>query len=390
MTKTRVVRPARRMRNIQPFHVMAMLAAATAREKAGHPVIHLEVGEPDFPTPVEVVETGRAALAAGRTRYTPALGLHALREKIAAHYGPHDPGADRVIVTPGSSGALLLAFAAVLDSGDEVLLADPGYPCNANMILLQGGVPRRVPCTARTNYQLTAEAVACHWTRKTRAVLLANPSNPTGSTVSNEELRAIVKAVASKGGILIVDEIYHGLVYDSAVETVLAHSNRAIVVNSFSKYYGMTGWRVGWMVAPKHLVPEIDKLAQNLFIAASTPAQYAALRALDPDVRKTLEERRTEFQRRRDYLVPALRVLGFKIPLMPEGAFYVYADCSAFTRDSERFCLELLEKADVAITPGLDFGRYRARGHVRFSYANTLPNLHEALRRIGAFCGSVT
>jgi aspartate/methionine/tyrosine aminotransferase len=238
------------------------------------------------------------------------------------------------------------------------------------------------------NYQLTAKTIARHWTRKTRAVLLANPSNPTGSIVSPEELRAIVKVVESKGGILIVDEIYHGLVYDSAVETVLASSDRAIVVNSFSKYYGMTGWRVGWMVAPKNLVPELDKLAQNLFISASTPAQHAALRALDPDVKKTLEARRTEFQRRRGYLVPALREIGFKIPRMPEGAFYVYADCSAFTRDSERFCRELLEKADVAITPGLDFGRHRARSHVRFSYANRMENLREAVMRIRRYARS--
>jgi aspartate/methionine/tyrosine aminotransferase len=373
------------MRQIQPFHVMAMLAAATEREQAGHPVIHLEVGEPDFPTPRKIVEAGQKALAAGRTRYTPALGLHALREKIAAHYGPHDPGAGRVIVTPGSSGALQLAFAAVLDPGDEVLLADPGYPCNANMILLAGGTPKRIPCGPRVNYQLSAEAVARHWSRKTRAVLLANPSNPTGSTVAPDELRAIVGIVESKGGVLIVDEIYHGLVYDAAIETVLASSDRAIVVNSFSKYYGMTGWRVGWMVAPTNLVPEIDKLAQNLFISAPTPAQHAAFRALDPDVKKTLEKRRTEFKRRRDYLVPALRELGFRIPRMPEGAFYVYADCSAFTRDSERFCRELLEKTDVAVTPGLDFGRHRARSHVRFSYANTMKHLSEAAGRIGRF-----
>jgi aspartate/methionine/tyrosine aminotransferase len=253
------------------------------------------------------------------------------------------------------------------------------------MILLQGGVPRRVSCTPRTHYQLTADSIARHWTRKTRAVLLANPSNPTGSTVSNEELRAIVRTVESKGGILMGDEIYHGLVYGGELATVLAHTDRAIVVNSFSKYYGMTGWRVGWMVAPRYLVPQFDKLAQNLFISTSTPAQYAALRALDPNVRKTLEKRRQEFKKRRDYLVPALRELGFKIPLLPEGAFYIYADCSAFTRDSERFCRDLLEHADVAITPGLDFGKYRARSHVRFSYANTMEKLREAVRRIGEF-----
>jgi aspartate/methionine/tyrosine aminotransferase len=376
------------MAEIEPFHVMSILARARALEAQGRSIVHMEIGEPDFPTVVPIVEAGIAALRAGHTQYTPALGLPALRAAIAASYPEAArPDPARVVVTPGSSGALTLVFGVLINPGDEVLMADPGYPCNRHFVRLYEGHARLVPVDASTAYQLTAALIRQHWTPATRAVLVSSPSNPTGTLVSDSEMAEIVRTVHELGGVLIVDEIYHGLTYGAPVRSASHHSADVIVVNSFSKYYGMTGWRVGWLVAPVDVVDAIDRLAQNVFLAASTPAQYAALAAFRPEVLAELGRRREEFRARRDNLVPALRALGFSIPVIPEGAFYLYADSSRLASDSDDFARRLLEEAGVAITPGRDFGAHAPERHVRFSYANTHTQLQEGVRRIAAFLG---
>lgn len=379
---------AARLAHIEPFHVMDVLARARALEAQGRSIIHMEIGEPDFPTAEPIVRAGIAALQAGKTHYTPALGLAELRAAIAASYAPQsrvEP--QRIVVTPGASGALQLIFGALLSPGDEVLLADPGYPCNRHFVRLFEGVPVGIRVDASTSYQLSAESIRRHWTPRTVAVLIASPSNPTGTIVHDDEMLRIVRTVEELGGVLVVDEIYHGLTYGVKPSSALQHSDRVFVVNSFSKYYGMTGWRVGWLAAPRDYISSIDKLAQNIFLAASTPGQHAALVAIAAEMHPELERRREVFRERRDYLLPALRGLGFGIPVEPQGAFYLYADCSRFSKDSQAFALELLERTGVAITPGLDFGLNQPQRHMRFSYANTLENLQEGVRRLAIFLG---
>lgn len=376
---------ARRMADIAPFHVMALLARAKELEAAGHTIVHMEIGEPDFPTAAPIVAAGQQTLAEGRTRYTPAAGLPELRQAISAHYreqGVEIP-ASRILVTPGASGALQLATAILVNPGDRVLLADPGYPCNRHFVRLVDGRAVGIPVGPETGYQLTAELIEQYWDERTAAVLLASPANPTGTVIAPDVLAAIISTVEGYGGRVIMDEIYHGLVYGGVpLRTALAYSNRVLVVNSFSKYYGMTGWRLGWLVAPDDCVGDAEKLAQNLFLAASTPAQYAALAAFTPETRAIFEERRREFQARRDFLLPALRELGFDIPVAPDGAFYLYADCSRFTDDSYDFTLRLLEQTGVAITPGIDFGNHLPQRHVRFAYTNAIPVLAEGVERL--------
>lgn len=376
---------ARRTADIAPFHVMALLARAHELEAAGRSIVHMEIGEPDFTSAAPIIAAGQCALADGRTGYTAAAGLPALRQAISQHYqdcyGVEVP-ARRILVTPGASGALQLATAAWINPGDRVLLADPGYPCNRHFVRLVEGEAVGIPVGPETGYQLTAELVKRHWDARTVAVLLASPANPTGTVVPPAELAAIVAAVEARGGRLIMDEIYHGLVYGAPLQTALACSDRVFVVNSFSKYYGMTGWRLGWLVTPDDCVSAVEKLAQNLFLAASTPAQYAALAAFTPAAQAVFEERRREFQARRDFLLPALRELGFSIPVTPDGAFYLYADCSRFSEDSYGFALGLLEETGVAITPGIDFGQYRPERHVRFAYTRAIPRLAEGVERL--------
>lgn len=377
---------ADRLKTIQPFYVMDVLARAKAMEAEGRSVIHLEIGEPDFPTPVPVVQAGIHALEQGHTHYTAALGLPALRERIAHQYAEsYRPSASQIVITPGASGALQLVFAALLNTGDKVLMTDPGYPCNRNFVTLYGGVPVAIPVHADTAYQLTANSIKQHWDNDVRVVLLASPSNPTGTVIADDELGRIVDTVTELGGILVVDEIYHGLIYGGDAGSVLKYSSNVFVVNSFSKYYGMTGWRLGWLVMPLAYLADIEKLAQNMFIASSTIAQHAALAVFDPEVIQELDQRRDTFQQRRDYLLPALRELGFEIPIKPQGAFYLYANCQAFSQDSYAFVIQLLEETGVAITPGRDFGVYQPETHVRFSYANTLEHLREAVQRIQQF-----
>lgn len=379
---------ASRLRGIEPFQVMEVLARARALEAEGRSIVHMEIGEPDFPTVDRIIQAGVQALNAGYTHYLPALGLDALRAAIADSYpSGARPDPARIVVTPGASGALTLTLAALIDPGDRVLLTDPGYPCNRHFVRLFEGEPGAIQVGPETGYQLTADLIERHWTPRTVAVIVSSPSNPTGTLVADAEMTRIVDTVARLGGALIVDEIYHGLTYGFDATSVLAHSSDVFVVNSFSKYYGMTGWRLGWLVAPETYLPAAEKLAQNVFIAASTPAQYAALQAFAPEVHVELERRRGVFRERRDYLLPALRKLGFDIPVTPQGAFYIYADCSRFTSDSSAFALDLLNRAGVAITPGKDFGNYQSNRYVRFSYATARENLEEGIGRMAGAIG---
>ena len=395
MKKSQPQRPARiadRMANIEPFHVMDVLAKARALEAEGRDIVHMEIGEPDFETPAPIREAAKQAADAGKTHYTPAVGLPALREAISAYY-QSDYGVsvapERIIVTPGASGALLLTTGVLVNPGDQVLMADPGYPCNRHFVRLMEGEAVGVPVDASTEYQLTADLLAQHWTDRTVAVLLASPSNPTGTLVPMASLREMAEVVAARGGRLIVDEIYHGLTYGERAETALAlpgnASDELFVINSFSKHFCMTGWRLGWLVAPEAYVRELDKLAQNVFLAAPTLSQHAALAAFEPESREILAGYRDAFHERRDFLLPALRELGFDISVEPAGAFYLYADCSRFTDDSYAFALDVLEKAGVAITPGKDFGSNQPERYVRFAYTTSLDRLQEGVERLARY-----
>ena len=378
---------AARMDGIAPFHVMAILAQAQALEAAGHDIIHLEIGEPDFATPAPIVEAGIAALRAGHTHYTGALGLPALREAIAGFYASRwqiavDP--TRIVVTPGASGALLLALGLLVGPGDEVLMADPGYPCNRHFAQFCDARAVTVPVDASNGFQLTLELIVRHATPATRAVLIASPSNPTGTTIAADELTRIHDWCAAHGVALIVDEIYLALTYNGS-EVSAARWDDVFVINSFSKYFLMTGWRLGWLAAPAWAMPALERLAQNLFLAPSTPAQHAALAAFLPSTLDLLEARKSELHSRRDFLLPALRMRGFAIPVAPQGAFYLYADCSQFTTDSQEFAGQLLEHAGIAATPGIDFGAHHATRHIRFSYTQPLQRLSEAMTRLDHF-----
>jgi aspartate/methionine/tyrosine aminotransferase len=384
-------RLAARMQQIRPFQVMDLLARARSLEASGRSIVHMEIGEPDFPTPPAIIEAGRRALAAGYTHYTPAAGLPALREAIAAYYASRyalEVSPERIVITPGASGALQLAIGVMVDPGDEVLLADPGYPCNRNFVHLFEGRPRAVDVGPETAYQLTADALRRHWSGASRIAMVASPSNPTGTVIPAQELREIVEAVRRLDGRLIVDEIYHGLTYDAEVDTALRFGDDVFVINSFSKYFGMTGWRLGWLVAPQEYVEPVDRLAQNIFLAASTPAQHAAMAAFEPETLSLLDERCEAFRHRRDFLLPALRGLGFEIPVTPQGAFYLYAGCGRMTDDSYQWSRELLEHAGVAVTPGIDFGVNRAATQLRFAYTTSLEQLEEGVRRIERFLQS--
>jgi len=381
---------AHRMAQIQPFYVMELLAKAKAMEAQGRSIIHMEVGEPDFTTAKPILTAGKAALDAGQTHYTPAAGIPELRSAIARDYQKRfDVCIDekRVVVTPGASGALQLVVGCLINPGDEVLMADPGYPCNRNFVYHVGGMPVSLAVGPETKYQLTADIIDQAWCESTRAVLVASPSNPTGTLISRSEMEKIHRVVSQHGGTLIVDEIYQGLVYGAEEGTALSVADDCFVINSFSKYFGMTGWRLGWLVAPEGCVEVVERLAQNIFLAASTPAQYAALAAFEPTTREIMEQRRQDFKARRDFLLPALQDIGFDIPLIPEGAFYLYANCERFTQDSYRFAFDLLDEQGVAITPGKDFGLNQPSSHLRFAYTTSIENLQEAVRRIRQFVG---
>ena len=388
------VETAARVADIAPFHVMEVQTAARALEAAGRTVIHMEIGEPDFPTPAPVIAAAQAAIADGGVFYTSALGLPALREAISRHYADHYGVAiapERIIVTAGSSAALLLVLALIVDRDERILLPDPAYPCNRHFVRVLEGCPVAVPVGPESNYQLTADLIERHWTPNTRGVLIASPSNPTGTVVPRAEMQRIAATVAARGGRLIVDEIYLGLTYDLGVDerprSALEFADDAFIISSFSKYFSMTGWRLGWVVAPERHVRDLEKLAQNLYISPAAPSQHAALACFEPETQRIVESRRRAFEARRDYLVPALRQLGFAIPVMPTGGFFVYADCSKFSRDSEQFCRDVLEGAGVAITPGVDFGSHRAAEHVRFAYTIAQAKLEDGVARLARFLG---
>lgn len=382
------INQAARMADIQPFHVMEVMNHARQLEQQGRDIVHMEVGEPDFTTPAPIVDAGIQSLQNGQTQYTVALGLPALRTAIARHYRDQfdveiDPS--RVIITTGSSAALQMAVFALINPGDQVLTTDPGYPCNRHFVRLAEGHTVAVPVNHETDWQLTPELVEANLSPQSKALLLASPSNPTGTELSPARLRSLAKCAKQHGLALIVDEIYQSLVYGHKPHTVLSVDDQAIVINSFSKYFGMTGWRVGWMVVPETLVRDIEKLAQNLFIAPPTMSQHAALAAFRPETRIITEQRRLAFQQRRDFLLPALRQLGFDLPVEPTGAFYLYADCRRFSDDAQQFALKLLDETGVACTPGIDFGTYQADHHLRFAYTTSLEQLQLGVERIDQY-----
>jgi aspartate/methionine/tyrosine aminotransferase len=379
---------SRRTAEIEPFEVMDVLARAHALEAAGRRVVHMEIGEPDFTAPAPVVEAGMRALRDGNTAYTATLGLPALRDAIAAHYRERfgvSIASSRVAITAGASGGLLTLAALYVDAGDEILVPDPGYPGYRHFVRAFEGLARPLAVGAQQSFQPTLDMVRTAWGPRTKGLLLGTPSNPTGTVIGRDELRAIAGFIAERGGVLIVDEIYQGLVYGAEPWTALGLPGDVVLVNSFSKYFCMTGWRLGWVVLPEAAVRGFEKLGQHLFISAPAAAQHAAVAAFSADSLKILEQRRGEFARRRDFLVPALRQAGLSIPAEPHGAFYVYADCGRQSRD---FCLQLLEQEAVAATPGVDFGSNATERFVRFAYTRSMDDLEEAVRRIARFASS--
>lgn len=382
---------ARRVDDIEPFHVMELVKRAVALERAGRDIVHLSIGEPDFTAPAPVVGALHGAAVAGRTGYTAALGFEPLRRAIAAHCGAAwgvqvDPA--RVVVTAGASAALLLACAALVNPGDRVLMSDPGYPCNRHFVTAFGGRAQAVPVGAATRFQLDAAAVDHRWTPEVRGVLLASPANPTGTSVPFDELGRIVAAVRARGGFTLVDEIYLGLHYDGPGRSALALGDDVVVINSFSKFFSMTGWRLGWLVVPPAWAGAFEKLAQNLYICASSLAQQAALACFTPECLAIFEQRRQAFQARRDFIVPALRGLGFDVPVMPDGAFYAWLDVSRFSGDSERFAIEMLEGCGVSMVPGMDFGANEPQRWMRLSYATGMDRLETAVERLARWLPS--
>lgn len=374
-----------RAREIDSFKVMDLLKRAKQLDAEGFDVVHMGAGEPDFRTAAPIAAAAHRAIDAGLTQYTPAGGVPELRERIAGYYQQRygiELGPERVLVTAGASGGLLLAFALLAEQGSTFMMTDPGYPCNPQFLRLLEARAQTVAVDASSNYQLSAELIRQHWQPQTAGVLLASPANPTGAVVPMPQMREISTAVREQGGTLIVDELYHGLTYGFDAQTALSVDDEALVMNSFSKYFGMTGWRLGWLVAPADAVAEMEKMAQNLFISPPTVSQYAALAAFEPETTAILEARRAEFAKRRDLLVSGLRELGFGVPLLPEGAFYVYADASHLTDNSFDWCWSLLEEDKVAATPGADFGRHLAHRFVRFSYTTGLDRIELALERL--------
>ncbi|MGZ5194748.1 MAG: pyridoxal phosphate-dependent aminotransferase [Ramlibacter sp.] len=385
---------------IEPFYVMEVAEAASklAHEVAhtDRPMIFLNIGEPDFTAPPLVQEAAARAVRAGKTQYTQATGLEPLRERISHWYAQRfgvDVPARRIVITAGASAALQLACLCLIEQGEQILMPDPSYPCNCHFVTVANGQPIRIPATAAERFQLTAAKIEEHWGAKSRGVLLASPSNPTGTSIHPDELRRIHNFVGGKGGITLLDEIYLGLSYDETFgHTGLAIDDQVVSINSFSKYFNMTGWRLGWVVAPEPLAHAIEKLAQNLFICPSTVAQHAALACFEPESLAEYERRRAEFKARRDWFIPQLNAMGLTVPVMPDGAFYAWADCTEACRklgvkDSWEFTFEIMKRAHVAVTPGRDFGVAETGNFIRFSTASSMEHLQEAVRRLKAVLG---
>ena len=388
------MRTARRLDSLVPFYVLEcaktaqQIAASPACDPAlgGEPMLFLNIGEPDFTAPPPVQLAAAAAIAGGHTQYTQANGLAELRERIAGWYASRfglgiDPA--RIVVTAGASAALQLVCLALFEPGNDVLMPDPSYPCNRQFVAAAGATPRLIPTSAETRFQLDADAVRANWTSATRGVMLASPSNPTGTSLAPEVLADIVGAVRERGGVTVIDEIYLGLSYDARFgQSALALGDDIISINSFSKYFSMTGWRLGWVVLPPSLVGPVETLAQHLFICPSTLAQRAALACFEPEALDEYERRRTAFRARRDFVVPALNHIGLAVPVVPDGAFYVWADCSRHAASSWDFCFDMMRRAHVALTPGRDFGPATAERHVRLSFASSLATLETAIDRL--------
>ncbi len=368
---------------------MQLLERAKQLEAAGRRIIHMEIGEPDFPTPAAVIAEAHRQLDRGDNFYTPSTGNPALQQALADWYAREynvSVAPERILITPGSSGAFSLLYAVLLEAGESVLLSDPGYPCQRNFIRLAGGCPINIPVGPETRYHLSAELLERHWRDDTRAAVVINPSNPTGTLICDDALTAIAAYCRAHGGHLISDEIYHGLTYGVRARSALEFDDQAIVVNGFSKRWAMTGWRIGWVIVPEALIDACRRVMQNIFIAAPTLSQYAAIAALGAT--EATEAMRRAYDERRRFLLDTLPALGFDIVVEPQGAFYIYANVRRLTDDAPSFCRELLECAGVAITPGEDFGRYRAREHVRFSYATGLDDIQCGISRISAFLNS--
>jgi len=388
---------SKRCDSIGPFFVMELVKEAEQLEKSGRSIVHLSIGEPDFTAPEEVVRAARVALEAGRSRYTPALGTTELRAAISTFYRDRfrlDVEPERIVITAGASGALVLLLSCLLDPGDELLLPDPSYPCNRHIVSALGARARLLACGPEERFHLNEAVVEAAWSARTRGVLIGSPSNPTGTTIGPEALARLCDRVLERGGFVLVDEIYQGLTYDHVPTTALALDSRIAVINSFSKYFGMTGWRLGWIVAPPTWVTALERLSQNLYLCASALAQHAALACFEPSCLAVCEKRREEFRRRRDFIVPALRQLGFRIPVLPDGAFYVYADIHEIARSasgrvegSMQFARRLLHEGGVCLVPGEDFGEVDSERYVRLSYATSMEQLQEAIERIRAHLG---
>lgn len=376
---------------VAPFHVMKILGEAKRLEAQGKDIIHMEIGEPDFATLNCVNEAAHAAAMAGHTHYTPSMGLPQLREKLADFYQQFyhaELSSQRILLTPGSSSGLQLLLTAILNPGDKVLISDPSYPCNRQFVKLLHANLVSVPVNADTQYQLNASLLAQHWQEGIQCVMVASPANPTGSVIEQSELVKMAQFCAQKNAYLLVDEIYQGLVYERPAESILAAKNcpnNVLVVNSFSKFFGMTGWRLGWVVGTPDLMPVLDRLAQNLFLAAPTPSQYGALRVLEEDALLALEARRQTFEKRRNRLISAMEQAGFHLASVPQGAFYLYWDVSDLTADAEKLCLAILHHTGVALTPGRDFGKHKAKQHIRLAYTTSEARLEEAVSRLKAF-----
>ena len=381
---------AQRMDGIAPFRVMQILARARAMEAQGRDIVHMEIGEPDFVSPAPVLDAAATALKEGKTHYTPAAGLSSLREAISAYYRVRlglDVDPKRILVTPGASGALQLVLGVLVNPGDRVLVTDPGYPCNRHMISVFGGRAVPLPVSVETGFALSPEILEAALRDDARALMLASPANPTGNVLSLEQLRTLNAHLCDQpDAVLICDEIYQGLQYGTQPESALSLSDEnVVVINSFSKFFGMTGWRVGWLVAPEAMIEPMERLAQNIFLAAPTVAQHAALAAFSDANFEILEQRRQAFESRRDLLYASIQELGFGVGEIPAGAFYLYANVERFTDDSMTFTHALLEKAGVAVTPGHDFGTHGAAQHVRFAYTAGVDRLAEGVERLRRF-----
>lgn len=382
---------AKKLEGIRPFHVMEILQRANHLQSIGRDIVRLGVGEPDFPTPKPVLDAARQALDEDQTCYTPSLGMYELRTKVAGWYRLQygvNLNPERVIITAGTSGAFVLAFGLLLNPGERVAIADPGYPCYPNIIRFLGGEPVSIPVGPEHHYQLDAPLLEPQLDAGLRAVLVTSPSNPTGTLIPDAAFDRVTNCIETAGGVLISDEIYHGITYEVKARTALEFSDRAIVINGFSKYFAMTGWRLGWMIIPEDAIRLVEILVQNLYISASTLSQYAALSAFEcePILRQQIQN----YDLNRKFLVDSLREMRFDVVVEPKGAFYIYAHAGLVLQqtgisDTQSLCHILLEEASVAVTPGLDFGHYQADQHLRFSYATDRKRLKEGVRRIAQF-----